>query len=120
MTWVPGDFFPIDTTFYVVSIGGSRVLYFLLYALQGQDLPAVDTDSAVPGLNRNIAYMNLQIVPAEEVVEQFGISVGRIFARRNRLSAESMVLASLRDALLPRLMSGQIGVTDVREGRARH
>ena len=120
VTWVPGDFFPIDTTFYVVSIGGSRVLYFLLYALQGQDLPAVDTDSAVPGLNRNIAYMNLQIVPAEEVVEQFGISVGRIFARRNRLSAESMVLASLRDALLPRLMSGQIGVTDVREGRARH
>ena len=120
VTWVPVDFFPIDTTFYVVPKNGSRALYFLLYALQGQNLPAVGADSAVPGLNRNLAYMNQQIAATEEVVDQFGIYVSHIFARRDGLNAESMVLASLRDTLLPKLVSGELPVTDADHLRARH
>ena len=38
VTWVPCDFFPIDTTFYVVSKDGNRAFHFLFYALQGQNL----------------------------------------------------------------------------------
>ena len=117
VTRVPCDFFPIDTTFYVVPKGGNRVSHFLLYALQGQNLPAVDADSAVPGLNRNIAYMNRQIAPAKEVVEKFGIFVSPIFADRDRLNVEAMVLSSLRDAMLPKLMSGQLVAIDVNQGR---
>ena len=112
-TWVSGDFFPIDTTFYVVPKDGDRALYFLYFALLGQDLPAAGADSAVPGLNRNIAYMNRQLAPAKEVVEQFGIFVSRIFAKRDHLNAEAMVIASLRDVLLPKLVSGDLAVTGV-------
>ena len=33
VTWAHGDFYPIDTTFYVEPIGACRSLYFLYYAL---------------------------------------------------------------------------------------
>ena len=120
VTWVPCDFFPIDTTFYVVSKDGNRAFHFLFYALLGQNLPAVDADSAVPGLNRNIAYMNRQIAPAKEVVEYFGTFVSPIFADRDRLNAAAMVIASLRDAMLPKLVAGQLAAIDVNQGRGSH
>ena len=41
--------------------------------------------------------MNKQIAPTEDIVEQFGIYVSHIFARRHCVNTESMVLVSLRD-----------------------
>ena len=108
VTWASGDFFPIDTTFYVVPRDGNIALHFLFHALQGHELPSMGSDSAVPGLNRNIAYMNRQIAPPREIVEQFGFYVRRIYARCHCLSAESRTLALLREALLPILVSGAI------------
>ena len=113
VTLSPTAFYPIDTTFYVVPKNETdECLYFLFFALQRQDLPSVAADSAVPGLNRNLAYMNKQISPAEDVVDQFGVNVSAIFARRDHLNAESETLASLRDALLPKFVSGEVRVTE--------
>ena len=114
VTWVAVDFFPIDTTFYVVPKNGTGALYFLFYALEDQDLSSVAADSAVPGLNRNMAYMNRQILPAEGVVEQFSTYVGPIFARCDSLNEESMALVSLRDVLLPKLVSGELPVSHLK------
>ena len=58
VTWAHGDFYPIDTTFYVEPKGVCRSLYFLFYALTNHDLANLSADSAVPGLNRNHAYMS--------------------------------------------------------------
>ena len=71
VTWVSTDFFPIDTTFYVVPKDSEQNLHFLFYALKGQDLPSIAADSVVPGLNRNLAYMNKQVVPAHQIVDHF-------------------------------------------------
>ena len=75
-----------------------------------KDLPSVAADSAVPGLNRNLAYMNRQLVPDKLVVEEFNRYVSEIFTRSHRLEEESRTLAALRDALLPKLISGEIRV----------
>ena len=48
VTWVATDFFPIDTTFYVVPKNSNQNLYFLFYSLEGQDLSSIAADSAVP------------------------------------------------------------------------
>ena len=122
VTWVGVDFFPIDTTFYVEPKNGHGSLYYLFHALQDQDLASVGGDSAVPGLNRHLAYMNRLIAPAEDVVELFSIYAGRLFARREASNAESRALISLREALLPKLVSGELRVnarepTCGREGR---
>ena len=112
VTWAHGDFFPIDTTFYVVPRDANGGLPFLFFALTSQDLPSVSADSAVPGLNRNLAYMNKQLVPDKQVLTEFNDYTAAIFSRRHRLEHESRDLAAQRDALLPGLVSGEIQASD--------
>ena len=108
VTWAHSDFFPIDTAFYVVPAPEDLSLHFLLYALTGQDLPSVAADSAVPGLNRNLAYMNQQIIPDKMVMDAFEDYAATLFARCHRLDEESRALAAQRDTLLPRLVPGEL------------
>ena len=110
VTWAHGDFFPIDTTFYVVPRDANGGMPFLFFALTWQDLPSVSADSAVPGLNRNLAYMNKQLVPDEQVLAEFNDYASALFSRRHRLEQESRELTAQRDALLPWLVFGEIGV----------
>ena len=108
VTWSHSDFFPIDTAFYVTPKDASPNLPFLLYALDSQDLPSIAADSAVPGLNRNLAYMNTQVVPDKMIAGYFNDYASIIFERRHQLEEESRSLASQRDALLPKLVSGEV------------
>ena len=104
--WSPEDFFPIDTTFYVLPRNINEGLPFLYFALTAQDLPSVSADSAVPGLNRNLAYMNMQLVPDKRVLDEFNDYANATFTRRHRVEQESRTLAVQRDGLLPKLVSG--------------
>ena len=110
VTWVQSDFFPIDTTFYVIPRNPIFRLTFLFYALTYQDLQSVAADSAVPGLNRNLAYMNRQVAPPKLVVEEFNDCASAIFTRRHHLEQETRTLTTLRDTLLPKLISGELRV----------
>jgi type I restriction enzyme, S subunit len=112
VTWAHTDFFPIDTTFYVVPKGECRSLYFLFFALHEQDLPSLGADSAVPGLNRNMAYRSEQIVPPTDVLEKFDGVVAPLYGRIHANAEESRTLAALRDALLPKLLSGEVRVKE--------
>ena len=110
VTWVESNFFPIDTTFFVVPSDNDINLLFLFYALDAQSLPSVASDSAVPGLNRNLAYMSKQLVPDKIVLEKFSGVASAFFARRHQLDEESRSLAAQRDTLLPNPISGAISV----------
>ena len=110
VTWAHTDFYPIDTAFYVVPNDESMSLLFLFFALAAQDLPSVSADSAVPGLNRNLAYMNTQLVPDKRIMGAFHESASGIFKRICDLQEENRSLAEQRDALLPRLVSGELRV----------
>ncbi|WP_105317564.1 restriction endonuclease subunit S [Thermus tenuipuniceus] len=112
VTWVPTDFFAIDTTFYVVPKDTCRSFYFLFYALANHDLPSLAADSAVPGLNRNFVYSNLQIIPPPDVLDAFDRLVKPLFDRQYQNERESRTLAALRYALLPKLISGELRVKD--------
>ena len=112
VTWAPTDFFPIDTAFYVIPKEPCCSLHFLFYALQTQDLASLGADSAVPGLNRNIAYMNKQVVPPPDIMKHFDQQARSIFLRIHQSDEQSRTLAALRDALLPKLISGAVRVGD--------
>jgi len=112
--WASTDFFAIDTTFYVVPKASCRSLYFLFHALRDHDLASLGADSAVPGLNRNLAYMSKQVVPSEPLLEAFDREVKPLFERIHQSDEVSGTLASLRDALLPRLISGELLVQSQR------
>jgi len=108
VTWVHDDFFPIDTTFYVVPSDRCRSLHFLNYALQTHDLPNLSADSAVPGLNRNHAYMSKQLVPPPDVLMAFDNYAVPLLKRVRLNEHRSRSLATIRDALLPKLLSGEL------------
>jgi len=111
-TWAPTDFFVIDTAFYVVPKSISRSPHFLFHALRTHDLASLGADSAVPGLNRNLAYMSKQILPPRSLLERFDSLVSPTAARVHRLNEESRTLATLRDTLLPKLISGELRLKD--------
>jgi len=119
VTWTNDAFFPIDTTFYVVP-KTSMPLTYLYDALVRLDLPRLGADSAVPGLNRNIAYMSPILVPQPEIAGVFDLYAKAICDRIGAIGRENGMLAGLRDALLPKLVSGELRVPDAERivGRA--
>jgi type I restriction enzyme S subunit len=110
VAWSPMAFFPIDTTFYIDPKDERLSLPFLFYALKAQALPALAADSAVPGLNRNFVYQNWQIVPSAPILDIFDSVVDVLFQRIHESDGQSRTLAAIRDALLPRLISGELRV----------
>jgi len=118
VTWAPTDFFAIDTTFYVVPAVNCHSLHFLLHALTIHDLASLGADSAVPGLNRNMAYMSTQVLPPRPLLDKFDSYASAIASRVNETNEESRTLAALRDTLLPKLISGEVRVTTLEAARA--
>ncbi len=110
VTWAPTDFFVIDTAFYVMPKGSCHSLRFLFHALRAHDLASLGADSAVPGLNRNLAYMSPQILPSPLALERFDAITRRLGDRVHACSQETRTLAALRDTLLPKLISGELRV----------
>jgi type I restriction enzyme S subunit len=117
VTWAPTDFYAIDTTFFVEPKGRIKSNHFFFYALQGQNLAGLGADSAVPGLNRNLAYLSKQIIPTCPVVDAFDTIANTIFAKIYIFEEETQKLADIRDALLPQLISGEIRVNSAETHR---
>lgn len=110
--WSGKSFFPIDTTFYVELQRNYLSMEFAFYMLKHLGLEGMNSDSAVPGLNRsNVLALQVK-VPGETELRRFNEEVRPLFALRESLSGQSASLAKLRDTLLPRLMSGEIRVRD--------
>jgi len=107
--WEDQPFFPIDTVFYVKA---KAPLTYCYYQLKILGLEGMNTDGAVPGLNRNNVYRLPVVIPENSVMDLFDDLVlplrKRIFAN----VAKARTLATLRDTLLPRLISGQLRLPD--------
>jgi type I restriction enzyme, S subunit len=110
--WSEQGFFPIDTTFYVYLRKESLPMEFAFYMLRHLGLEGMNSDSAVPGLNRSNVLAREVRLPQEPELRRFHQDVRPLFLLREGLSAESASLARLRDTLLPGLISGEIRVRD--------
>jgi type I restriction enzyme S subunit len=120
VTWVHNDFYPIDTTFFVIPLKESMPLTYLYHALNQLDLHHLSADSAVPGLNRNIAYMSRILVPSPEMLRVFDRQAMAFAERTHQAEKQSCTLAAIRDVLLPKLISGQLRIPDAERIIGRH
>lgn len=107
--WEAGDFFAIDTVFYVVPKDGVQ-LNFAWHLLQTLGLENMNTDAAVPGLNRGNAYRLEFAYGGAPLLDAFEAFVAPLRERQDASDSESQTLAEIRDYLLPRLMSGAVRV----------
>ncbi|STQ89127.1 restriction endonuclease subunit S [Iodobacter fluviatilis] len=103
--WEDRPFFPIDTVFYVKT---SKPLSYCFYLLQTLGLHDMNTDGAVPGLNRNNVYRLPVVIPSDAVFNAFDETAAAIRETIFTNSQQAQTLATLRDTLLPRLISGQL------------
>ncbi len=108
--WEDVDFFPIDTVFYVLPKRGFSLIY-IYYLLQTLGLKNMNTDAAVPGLNRNNVYRLIVAGHPLELVKVYSNIVGSFSDKISQNKKENTFLIQLRDTLLPKLLSGEISVS---------
>jgi very-short-patch-repair endonuclease len=107
--WEQQDYYPIDTVFYVKPRVGTS-LEFCFYLLQTLGLSEMNTDAAVPGLNRNNVY-RLEVPNYPEALITYFTRITSGFV--NQISSnksENTILSKTRDTLLPKLLSGEINL----------
>ena len=101
--WSQNDFYPIDTVYFIEAKYCSIHLYHALLNTQ-----FINTDVAVPGLNRDFAHSRLLLVPDNKILALFEQHATAIYGQINRLAKYNQTLTQARDLLLPRLMNGDI------------
>ncbi|WP_274015225.1 restriction endonuclease subunit S [Vibrio parahaemolyticus] len=112
--WEPKAFYPIDTVFYVKPKAGYSLNYCYLI-LQNLGLKNMNTDAAVPGLNRNNAYRLEVVTPSQGVLNKFESLMSAFQSKIDGNNAENSSLETLRDTLLPKLLSGEIELGQAQE-----
>lgn len=105
--WAKKDFYPIDTVFYVRP-KAEYSLSYCFYLLKSLGLENMNTDAAVPGLNRNNAYRLLLALPPIDVLKHFSSILEGGRNKMDICSDENNILTKLRDTLLPKLISGEL------------
>jgi type I restriction enzyme S subunit len=103
----PEPFFVIDTAFYLKP-KALLDLKWAYYELVRFDINSMDSGSAIPSTSRDDFYGIPVIVPPPPIQEAFGKIVGGWFATMFANDHQSRALATLRDTLLPKLLSGEL------------
>jgi len=109
--WEDEPFFPIDTTYYVRPLAAP--LTFCYYAMQNLGLEKMNTDAAVPGLNRENVYRLELVLPDVSALQKFDLDVSTLRKAIRANSDSNKTLANLRDSLLPKFLSGELSATEV-------
>ena len=105
------DFWPLNTTLWVKEYPNSSPYhaYFLLSTL---DLKQFNSGSAVPTLNRNDVHRQRLVKPPIEIISKFDKVVRNMFDLQFSNYNENQTLTTLRDTLLPKLISGEVRVKE--------
>lgn len=112
--WEDQTFFAIDTVFYVRT---ANPMTYCFYLLQTLGLTEMNTDAAVPGLNRGNVYRLTVPFPRTEILGAFDDIVGVIRRQIFNNSLQAKTLAALRDNMLPRLISGALRLPEAKQPR---
>ncbi len=110
--YVNTPFWSVDTMFFTM-MKGHNVAKFIYHFLKGKDLAALNAGSAVPSMTTDILNAMELKIPSEETLKQFESDVSPMYVAMQKNNQESERLAILRDTLLPKLMSGELDVSDI-------
>ena len=90
--------------------------WFIYGVLQSQEIIeqiiTIADGSAQPNISANGIMSPKIIVPQDKLIKLFNTHVGSMFKQLISNQKQSRTLASIRDALLPKLLSGEIRVKD--------
>ncbi len=104
-------FHAIDTAFFVEP-RTPTALRWAYYEMKRLDINGMDSGSAIPSTSRDEFHRLPVLVPPLVVQREFVRLLGPMWDRQELLAEESRTLASIRDSLLPKLVSGEIRIPD--------
>jgi len=102
---------PSDNTL-VLRTKQQSAFEYLFLQLRQIDFDSLNRGSTQPLLTQTDLKAQPLLLPEPEVLARFTVFVGRLYKRIDESEGESHTLAALRDALLPKLISGELRVKD--------
>jgi hypothetical protein len=108
------DFWPLNTSLWVKQFKAATAYYAYQY-LRTMDLVRLNAGSAVPTLNRNHVHAQPAVVPAAGLVEAYSAVSAPLLQRVRANDQHAANLLKLRDALLPRLITGILRLPEAQE-----
>lgn len=110
--YVNEAFWTVDTMFYsIMKVKG--VAKYVHHFMMTKDLVSMNAGSAVPSMTTDILNKMAIIIPSENAINTFDAIISPIYQQMRFNKRESQKLAELRDTLLPKLMSGEIDVSNI-------
>ncbi|WP_075717766.1 restriction endonuclease subunit S [Roseburia sp. 499] len=110
--YVNGAFWSVDTMFYTEMLR-PNIAKFVYHFVKGKDLASLNAGSAVPSMTTNILNAMQLYIPDDVTLCIFEETVAPMYSQMQENEKQSVNLAKLRDTLLPRLMSGELDVSDI-------
>ena len=107
--YVNQPFWSVDTMFYT-EMKVPNVAKFVYQFVKSKDLASMNAGSAVPSMTTDILNAMEIVVPPAEILEKFEAIVAPMYQMMQKNSEQSAKLANMRDALLTKLMSGEIDI----------
>jgi len=114
-TWCGGKAALNQHLFKVTSDTYPKWLYFLFTRHHLEEFQRIAADKAVTmgHIKREHLKRALCVIPSEQLIEKAGESLRSILEKQIELRLESITLSTLRDALLPKLLSGQLSIAEM-------
>jgi type I restriction enzyme, S subunit len=102
---------PSDNTL-ILKARGAEAFEYLFLQLKRIDFSSLNRGSTQPLLTQTDLKMQPTLLPPTAVLMHFSVMAKRLYDRLDASNNESRTLAALRDALLPKLISGAVRVGD--------
>lgn len=98
----------------IVMHSSSPFYLFLNLSGRYEELRAISDSSSIRGsITTKMLAQFPMLLPSKATLDNFSSTVEPLFGQIENNLRENVHLAELRDALLPRLMSGELSVTDL-------
>jgi type I restriction enzyme S subunit len=110
--YVNEPFWSVDTMFYT-EMRQSNIAKYVFHYLKGKDLASMNAGSAVPSMTTAILNAMELRIPDANTLKRFEDLVSPMYVAMADNNTQSAKLEALRDTLLPRLMSGEIDVSNL-------
>ncbi len=105
------DYWPHNTTLWVKDFRAASPCY-AYETLRRMDFASFNAGSAVPTLNRNHIHSLRYVIPPKACVDAFETLAMTLHRRARENQNQALTLITLRDTLLPRLISGQLRISE--------
>jgi type I restriction enzyme S subunit len=110
--YITEPFWTVDTMFYT-EMKRAHISTYVYQFVKQKDLVSMNAGTAVPSMTTEILNALNILIPPNNVIKNFYDVTVALYNKQKMNGGQSRTLVAIRDALLPKLMSGELSVADI-------